>query len=280
MEAGREPPRRPEAKRTVAIPSTLFLEEREPLKTWKVGFLARVLSIFRIAEVSIFIDRGAKRNAFYIADVLRYAETPQYLRKELMPLKRSLKYVGVIPPLQAPHHPQIVGGFSCEFREGIVVDRRGDEVLVYVGLPELVRCKGGEVGIGSRVTVRLLGGHSGVIIPRGSVPYYWGYDVHIVNGLKGVLRRWAGCVKIGTSRFGEDLRELVSPMAKEIQKRGGMLVVFGSRDRGLLEICRDEGLDATVFDFFVNFIPEQGTLTVRTEEAIIAVLSILNILTQ
>ena len=56
-----------------------------------------------------------------------------------------------------------------------------------------------------------------------------------------------------------------------------VLVAFGAPSRGLHEIVQDEGLNLTALaDFTVNMIPGQGTVTVRTEEALFASLAILN----
>jgi len=55
-------------------------------------------------------------------------------------------------------------------------------------------------------------------------------------------------------------------------------VAFGSR-KGLFEIARNEGVDLfSLFDLVINFIPSQGTYTVRTEEALPISLSILNLI--
>ncbi|XP_022973698.1 putative methyltransferase C9orf114 homolog [Cucurbita maxima] len=35
---------------------------------------------------------------------LKYLETPQYLRKALFPKHNNLRFVGMLPPLDAPHH--------------------------------------------------------------------------------------------------------------------------------------------------------------------------------
>ena len=54
-------------------------------------------------------------------------------------------------------------------------------------------------------------------------------------------------------------------------------MAFGAPLRGLHEIAQDEGLDlAKTMDFVVNTVPNQGTVTVRTEEALLASLAILN----
>ena len=55
------------------------------------------------------------------------------------------------------------------------------------------------------------------------------------------------------------------------------LIVFGSYKEGVNEIIEREGRKAVeMFDYILNMIPNQGTETVRTEEAVISTLAILN----
>jgi hypothetical protein len=57
-----------------------------------------------------------------------------------------------------------------------------------------------------------------------------------------------------------------------------VLVAFGAPARGLHEIVGAEGANLNnIADFVVNMIPEQGTETVRTEEALLASLAVLNV---
>jgi len=57
-----------------------------------------------------------------------------------------------------------------------------------------------------------------------------------------------------------------------------VLMAFGAPSRGLHEIAQDEGLKlAEIMDFVVNTVPNQGTATVRMEEALLASLAILNV---
>ena len=77
-------------------------------KTLIVGWIGRAASIFRVDEVIIYRDRPSKEQrevSEVIADILTYMETPQYLRRRLIPMKPSLRYAGVLPPLRTPHHP-------------------------------------------------------------------------------------------------------------------------------------------------------------------------------
>ncbi|RLF05056.1 MAG: hypothetical protein DRK00_05385, partial [Thermoprotei archaeon] len=145
----------PSIRRRVVIPSTIFLGEDARLSTLRLGLLARYLAIFRVEEVLVF---GEGRERDFVVDVLRYAETPQYLRRRLVPLKPTLRYAGVIPPLQAPHHPAAPGGrgFTPEFREGVVLSVAGEWLLVDAGLGEPLRVRG-RARVGDRVTLRLGG---------------------------------------------------------------------------------------------------------------------------
>jgi hypothetical protein len=63
-----------------------------------------------------------------------------------------------------------------------------------------------------------------------------------------------------------------------LKTAAGVLVAFGSPKLGLREILHQEKLDPVhVFDYFVNTIPGQRTTTVRTEEAILVSLGMLNL---
>jgi predicted SPOUT superfamily RNA methylase MTH1 len=58
-----------------------------------------------------------------------------------------------------------------------------------------------------------------------------------------------------------------------------VLVAFGSPRKGLMEMATERGLELDrIFDYTVNTIPDQGTETVRTEEAINATLALFNVL--
>ncbi len=57
------------------------------------------------------------------------------------------------------------------------------------------------------------------------------------------------------------------------------MLAFGTHDKGLYDIAKHEGFELEdEFDAVVNFVPEQGAYTVRTEEAVWAVLAVLNAL--
>jgi hypothetical protein len=83
---------------------------------------------------------------------------------------------------------------------------------------------------------------------------------------------------IGTSRKAHEFSDVAGKLASRWTEAGCILVVFGSPTRGLYEIATDENiLLHDLLDFVVNSVPHQGTETVRTEEAVLASLAILNV---
>ena len=68
--------------------------------------------------------------------ILRYLDSPAYLRKLLFPFHKDLKFVGLLPPLDAPHHVRATD--KVKYREGVTVRKDGvNETFVNVGLPKV-----------------------------------------------------------------------------------------------------------------------------------------------
>ena len=64
---------------------------------------------------------------------------------------------------------------------------------------------------------------------------------------------------------------------REIKVKPNILVLFGSPNFGLFDIFKTQDLDlVNSVDVTINFAPNQGTQTVRVEEAIYSALSIIN----
>jgi predicted SPOUT superfamily RNA methylase MTH1 len=71
--------------------------------------------------------------AALLARILQYQETPQYLRRRLIPVHSDLRAAGALPPLDAPHHAR--AGEWVAWREGCVLaSARGLGSVVDVGL--------------------------------------------------------------------------------------------------------------------------------------------------
>jgi methyltransferase len=82
-----------------------------------------------------------------------------------------------------------------------------------------------------------------------------------------------------TSRFSNYFKN-DSPFSNNLKKNGmfnnnSILIVFGSPKFGLKEIFSREKINVSNYNSF-NFFPYQGTQTVRLEESIFGVLSVIN----
>lgn len=113
---------------------------------------------------------------------------------------------------------------------------------------------------------------------RAEIPEYWGYEVLQAKSLAEGLKVMKAEYSIGTSRHGQNLYEAMQ--AIKSGKPRSVAVAFGGPYAGLFEICERQGVDAgKLFDAIVNAVPDQGTVTVRTEEALVTMLALLNALT-
>lgn len=269
---------------SILIPSSLTMDTADmKLKTYKVGQVARAASIFCVDEIVIYKDREYDDSRF-IERVLRYAETPQYLRKRLFGLEPELRFAGVIPPLRTRHHPTVSKRKDLkegEFREGVVVskDVRKGMALVDIGVEELAVLRlDGDV-VRGRVTVQVVSKEPLEVrlVSRNEIPFHWGYVVRRGGSLGRTLKRMKKDYRIiFTSKFGVFDMELMKKAFK-----GNVAFVFGSPSRGLKEILEDENLAYEDFGgLVVNTVPGQGTATVRTEEAIFCTLAVYNVLRQ
>ena len=279
-------PRKPTPKRIVAIPSNLFIEKPLREKSVKTGFVARALAIFRIEHVILYgitNEKKEKENALTLKKILEYMECPQYLKSKLFKKDPVLRYVGLLPPLRTPHHP--LKHERTPYRDGVVVARRKAHVVVDVGLEKPLEISTRAVlKIGERVSVRLSYGSKGKIskadiVKREEIDVYWGYRVDLAENLLEAIKKAKADLVVATSRRGTLVNEIMDGLIESIRKSRKMLLLFGSQKEGLFEISERIGLNLEdIADYIVNFIPEQGTATVRTEEAMIASLSLINFL--
>ena len=94
---------------TITIPDSVLRDAPDlRTKTAKVGEIARAFAVHRVTDVVIYhdpIENVPSSEKNLLISLLRYIETPQYLRKLLFPLQKHLRYAGLLPPLATPHHP-------------------------------------------------------------------------------------------------------------------------------------------------------------------------------
>ena len=212
---------------SLIIPSSLTIDARDlRSKTLKIGQIARAASVFCVDQIIIFRDPGLDE-ADFIEKILRYADTPQYLRKRLFPLTDDLRYAGAIPPLRTPHHPVDatngasevsdaskarkaseasgasiegveavkggVGGAETrtrigEIRAGVVVRAHETGSWVDIGL-EHTAFLDASLRRNARVDVRITSETplKAVPVSRDEITGYWGYSVTKIDRLSGAL---------------------------------------------------------------------------------------------
>ncbi|MDH5689239.1 MAG: hypothetical protein OEZ48_15425, partial [Candidatus Bathyarchaeota archaeon] len=82
-------------------------------------------------------------------------------------------------------------------------------------------------------------------------------------------------------RRGTEFTSISDGLKEKIKRSERVLVAFGAPTQGLYEIAEREGVKLTsIADYVINTIPNQATETVRTEEAVYATLSLLNMLAE
>jgi hypothetical protein len=276
-------------KLAIAIPASTVSDTphlRE--KTAKVGLIGRAAAIFRVDEIIVYPDNPKENQAWdldFIAFLLSYLETPQYLRKRFFKLEPRLQFAGILPPLRTPNHP--VGGKTRdltvgEYREGLVLSKVRDGLLVDIGVEQPAILRGIQYAIGDRLTLQVVNVGERIAVQtvsRGEIEVYWGFSVRVENRPFGQLVAAGGFdLTIATARLGASFMEVADKIDAKWSSAHHVLVAFGAPSRGLHEIVKEEGakLEAIV-DFVINTIPQQGTATVRTEEAVLASLAILNV---
>jgi predicted SPOUT superfamily RNA methylase MTH1 len=275
-------------KLSIAIPASVVSDTphlRE--KTSKIGLVGRAAAIFRVDEIIIYPDNpkvNQTTDMDLIATLLAYMETPQYLRKRLFKLRPELQYAGILPPLRTPHHPlnrKIKNLKVGEYREGATLSRTKEGTLIDIGVEQPALILNKQLPIEKRFTAKIVKVEKQVEVElanRDEAPAYWGYVVTVErHSLERLVKGRGFDLTVATSRRGVPFANVAKEIAEKWKKANTILVPFGAPSQGLYEIVKNEGFNLdNVADFVVNTIPIQGTETIRTEEALIASLAILN----
>ncbi len=274
---------------SIAIPSNV-LENCSDLrsKTQKIGQIARACVIYKVDEVIIYsINRkflkDFSKDITLLKNILEYLDCPQYLRRFLFPKLPIFKYVGTLPPLRTPHHPiekkasQLI---ADSVREGAVLFSNDIFSEIDIGIETPIRIQVPNLSPKSRIKLRIRkngNSISGEPIIKAEIKQYWGFDIRIFkDSITQLIKKFEISLKIATSRYGTPIKKKDLKIFKldEINK---ILLLFGSPHMGLFEIFKRNGLKLDeLVDLIFNIAPEQGTKTIRVEEAILATLGILN----
>jgi predicted SPOUT superfamily RNA methylase MTH1 len=258
---------------SIAIPHDFLLEAPdEASKIRKLGYLARAAAIFKTETVVIYYYGAPLREEIDLAEtVLEYLITPPYLRKKVFKLDRRLRLAGLLPPLKIPSHTVLPEPAIGEVREGVVERWDGYYSLVYIGAGKYAKVpKPYPVGTRLMVKIEAPAGRPDTYrasVYRGPPPAYWGFKVE-VKPLERLVEGFDSVILTG--KEGRSICEVKPKVGKRT------LVVFGGPRKGLDEIYREAGIEPP--GELVDFVPNQGVESIRTEEAVFIVLSVLRYL--
>ena len=268
----------------IAIPdSSLSDEQTKRDKSIKIAQFARACSIFRVKRIYLYHDSLSsfeKDDPHLLKTILRYLDTPQYLRKMLFPMMHQLQYAGILHPIKAPHHrvlEDITKVKAGDVRIGVIVKIKG-QLFVEVGLGSLVPFVG-EGFEGKKVNVRFTSSYPNLKAVQAAAEDifdYWGYEVKEVPSISKLLTSLEKTAIIITSRKGRYFKNIEAGLAEHSNDVQSILVAFGSPKHGLHDILAKEGASIKPYEYIVNMFPNQGTETVRLEEAVLGTLAILN----
>jgi predicted SPOUT superfamily RNA methylase MTH1 len=268
----------------ITIPdSSLSDEQTKRDKSIKIAQFARACSIFRVKRIYIYHDSLShfeKEDSYLLKTILRYLDTPQYLRKILFPMMHQLQYAGVLHPIKAPHH-RVVEDIkkikAGDVRTGVIVKVKG-QLFVEVGLASLVPFMGKGFE-GKKVNVKFIDPYpnlKGIEAIEEDIFDYWGYEVKEVPSISKLLSSVEKTDIIITSRKGRHFKNIEARLSEAAKSGQNILVAFGSPKYGLHDILIKEGASVKPYEYVVNMFPNQGTETVRLEEAVLGTLAILN----
>ena len=227
-------PRRPQ-KLTVALPGSLTKDIphlRE--KTSRIGLVGRTLAIFRVEEVLIYNDQPsdhASRDPQLFEKILRYQETPQYLRRLLFPMDPDLQFTGILPPLRIPSHPDRIEPGPGQIREGLVVATGRTGSRVEAGYTQTVNT-GIRLPMKKRVTVRITRVKPTVeaeMVELDRLRIYWGYKVTREDAsLADTIKKAEKDLTVSTSKKGRSILDVMTNFRPRWLASKRPLVLFGS----------------------------------------------------
>lgn len=293
---------------SVAIPSSILTNlATADQRMTAPGRIARALAVFSVDEVVVFDDSppssrprqtdtagytGDIDPCHFLTHILSFLEAPPFMRKTLFPLHPNLRMTALLPSLDMPHHPNPKEWTA--YREGVTVAGKtstGKGTLVEVGLDEPVEIEE-DIPPKTRVTLLFPEDQSQYPecvdpqAPRTEGGYYWGYTVRKCGSLSTVFTESpyenGYDMSIGTSERGTPIHKAFPPSKPAKFKH--MLIVFGGprglefasmNDDELAKMDVQGSKTKELFDHWVNVLPNQGSRTIRTDEAMFIALTAL-----
>src|SRR5579875_482579 len=254
----------------IIIPSNIFSDIpslRE--KTVRVANLVRTLILFRVRQVVIFKYKERDDEFLKLMDFFR---TPSYLRRYAFKKEKVFRFVGNAPPIRAFYEE------DKKYRYGIVLKNDGKLCLINSGLKDLIVLSGVNVAEGQ--LMKLVNDANGWRLATKEEDHHFGFNTFYTDDLIGFLFKMKTEKKliIATSRYGKTFRtEDLMNLKRDSRIEKGICLLFGSPKEGLFEIFKSMNRELSDYvDHVFNMFPNQGVKTIRTDEAIMGTLSIIN----
>jgi len=273
------PPLRRGKKFIVLLPpSILSVEDSLIDKTSKAGFISRILSIFRVDEVILYKDEETSDfDEKMLNLILNYQVIPPHIKKKVMKKNKMLKYAGILPPLRLVNHDPPKKIEIGKILDGYIEKCDKDNCIIYLGMLGkgiLDKKEAYDVNKSNKIiTVRIKSINKNILLEKASWEnLYTGYKVSKANSLKEEINKLRNNKNliIGTSKFGDCFdKKIQDNLKNDIDKSNGIVLIFGGPHAELYK-------QKEKFDYILNTVLNQGTLTVRTEEALAATLSLFN----
>ncbi|MEB3756988.1 MAG: hypothetical protein GSR79_09070 [Desulfurococcales archaeon] len=247
---------------TIVIPSSaISVEPTLELKTLTISRIARILGIFQAENVIVYRDEKNNRNYRIFCDVLKYLLLPPYLKKYTRK-RDTLRKVGIAYPLNLAIHTVSPDLKKDPIRLGWIIETVDKYARIDVGIdkPLVVKMKKDH----SFEDVVLVDTNKRSIIEKDN--YYVGFNINCSNNSEELHRVIHGInpdAIIGTSVKGTPIEKCLK--CKKAKKRA---ILFGGPNRGIKSLYRN-----LEYNEIINIMESQGTITIRTEEAICIALS-------
>jgi predicted SPOUT superfamily RNA methylase MTH1 len=260
------------SKISILLPDS-FLDNEDTLllKTRKIGTLARTTNMFRIGYVYFYKEKGQVKDREILSDIFTHLGFPPYLRKYGKHSK-NLRHTAILQPIHSPNHSGVkYKEFS--YSEGIVTESFGGKISVDIGKKNsvIIRDKR-HYKKGDTVIIQSSGKSLCIkeIVPD---TFFWKTSFEIGDlTLDQYLLSNPQNFVIGLSKSGEPISSKVI-IDLQNNTHSQYLLVFGPIKGSL----RDHIKNLNSINIWLNVVPNQGTKTIKIEEALHSTLTLLNL---
>ncbi|TFG19353.1 MAG: hypothetical protein EU530_06515 [Promethearchaeota archaeon] len=260
------------SKISVVLPDS-FLENEDTLllKTRKIGALVRTTTMFRIGHVYFYKESGSNQDRTILSDICAHLSIPPYLRK-YGSRSSNLRYTAILPPIHSPNHLGVEYN-NISYLEGILIENFGEKISVDIGkkdpltfMNKALYKKGDSIIIQSK-------GVSNFIQEKVPDSIFWKTMFEIGDlTLDQYLQSNSQSYVIASSKSGTPIN-ITFLQDLKTSSPSHVLLVFGPIRGSLRDYIKN--LDS--INMWINIIPNQGTKTIKIEEAVQSALTLMNL---